>query len=486
MRDEGRISRRTLLTAAGFAAGLTALPAAARATGRIPYLATGSSLTAHPVAPWFAAAKFGVFIHWGAYAVPAWGDARHSAEWYSYAMNVADPARGTGTREHHLLTYGRDADYDAFLPRFTARRYDPRDWVRLFQEAGARYFVLTAKHHDGFQLFGNAVSDRNSVVLGPRRDLVGELFSAAEHTGLKRCLYYSLGEFYNPALGTPPRNPYTGVEIPYTGYRPVADYVTGYEHAHLKTLIDRYDPDLLWADGQGYHEFGGGPIFRPRVWDWRSDEILAYFYNQAANRPRPKDVVANDRFEASHADYVTVEGDKAYVPRPAPWEACLTMGSSWGYSENEDPAKIKPSARLLALLVDIVSKNGNLLLNIGPRADGTIPGWMRRRLTDIGAWLRVNGRAVYGSVPWLRYGDGELRYTRTRDAFHVIAPSWPGRCLALPGDLPIGAGSRVRLLGGHGAPLPWARTSGGIVVDLPRLPGGVREEFPVVLAVTAR
>lgn len=470
--DQAGISRRSVLAAAS-AAGLLGL--------------TATQAQAAPAAtPWYPSAKFGIFIHWGVYSAAAWGDAKHAAEWYLYAMNVTDPARGTGTRDHHLKTYGADFAYDQFIPRFTARRYDPHFWVRLFEQAGARYFVLTSKHHDGFQLFRNTASDRNSVRLGPGRDLVGELFSAAARSPLKRGLYYSLGEFYNPALGTAPRNPYTGAEIPYTGYRPVTDYVTQYEHVHLKNLIDHYDPDVLWADGQGYHEFGGGPIFRPKTWDWRSDEILAYYYRNAADRPRPKSVLANDRFEASHADFATVEGDnKKYVLRPDPWEACLNIGKSWGYNENEDPAKIKSSVQLLRLLAEVVSKNGNLLLNIGPREDGTIADWMSSRLLDMGRWLRLNGRAIYGSTPWTRAMDGDLCYTRTRGAFNLIPLHWPDGRLLVPGDVPISARSRIRLLGGHSGPLPWTRTGEGIVIEVPRRrTDGFTEEFPAVLSVT--
>jgi alpha-L-fucosidase len=205
---------------------------------------------------------------------------------------------------------------------------------------------------------------------------------------------------------------------------------------------------VLWADGQGYHEFGGGPIFRPH----------------------PKIVVANDRFEAA---------------RPDPWEACLNIGKSWGYNENEDPAQIKSSARLVRLLAEVVSKNGTMLLNIGPREDGTIADWMSTRLLDIGRWLRINGHAVYGTRPWRRAMDGDLCYTCGRDAFNLVPLHWPGPKLTVPGDVPVTGRSRIRLLGGHSGPLPWTRTADGIVIDLPaRRTDGFDDEFPVVLSVS--
>ncbi|WP_020666519.1 alpha-L-fucosidase [Amycolatopsis nigrescens] len=476
------LSRRSLLIGTAVAAGGTLLGGTGAAAGTGPYLPTPDSLRKHPLPGWYPRAKFGVFVHWGPYAVPAWGDDSWSSEWYLYGMNAT--AKG-GLHEHHRRTYGEDFGYDDFIPRFTAERYDPDDWVRLFERAGAGYFVLTSKHHDGFQLFPNSASDRHSVRFGPHRDLVGELFLAARRTRLKRGLYYSLGEFYNPALGTAPRNPYTGAPVPYTGYRPVTDYVAEYEHVHLRTLIDRYDPDILWGDGHGSHDFGAGHIFRPPVWDWRSDEILAHYYNRAEQRH--KGVLVNDRFIASHADIDSVEGDKlGYVLRPEPWEACLTMSRSWGYM---DPTyQIKSPQLLVRLLVDIVAKNGNLLLNIGPRADGTIPDWQRDRLLAIGRWLEVNGRAVFGSVPWRRAEDGELRYTVTGRTFNIIGNTWPGEELTVPADLPIADGARVHLLDGHGGdgrPLRWRRAGDTIVITLPaRQPPLTAAGFPTVFTAT--
>ncbi|WP_205669368.1 alpha-L-fucosidase [Amycolatopsis suaedae] len=472
------MSRRNVLTGAALAAGgvlLGSTPASASG----PYLPTPESLRRHPLPDWYPRVKFGIFIHWGVYAVPAYGDPSWSSEWYLYGMNAT--AKGT-VHEHHRSTYGADFPYDGFIPRFTAEHYDPAEWVRLFTDSGAGYFVLTAKHHDGFQLFPNHASGRNSVLLGPRRDLVGELFRAARGTRLRRGLYYSLGEFYSPALGTPPRNPYTGALVPYTGYRPVNDYVREYEHVHLRTLIDRYDPDILWGDGHGSHNFGAGQIFRPPVWNWHSDEILAYYYNKAVRRG--KGVLVNDRFIASHADIDSVEGDKPGYPlRTDAWEACLTMSRSWGYM---DPTyDIKTGQKLVQLLADIVAKNGNLLLNIGPKPDGTIAAWQRDRLLAIGAWLRTNGGAIHDSKPWHRAEDGPLRYTVSDRTFNIITFTWPAGELVVPGDLPIRDGARIRVLGGRGEPLRWQRRGDTVAITLPAAPPPpAAEGYPAVLTVT--
>jgi alpha-L-fucosidase len=477
------MNRRMFLGAAAGAGGgvlLGGRGAWAEPPAFVPYEPTRESLSRHATPAWYREAKFGIFIHWGVYSVPAWGDKQWSSEWYLYGMNAATKG---GLFAHHRDVFGPGFAYDDFIPLFTAENYDPDAWIRLFERAGARYFVLTSKHHDGFQLFPNDASDRHSVALGPRRDLAGDLFHAARHSHLRRGFYYSLGEFYSPALGTPPHNPFTGEPVPYTGFRPVTDYVTQYEQVHLRTLIDRYDPDLLWADGQGSHDFGAGHIFRPATWNWHSNDVVAYYYNRAGNRPNPREVVVNDRFEASHADFNTVEGDKTYTLRSTPWEAALTMSRSWGYM---DPTfDVKSKERLLQLLVDVVAKNGNLLLNIGPKPDGTIAGWQAERLVAIGEWLDVNGAAIYGSTPWKRADDGDLRYTQGRNAFNIIALTWPGASVTVPADVPVPDGARIRLLGHTPArPLPWTRTDAGIEITLPPVSPYPTPGYPSVLAVT--
>ncbi|MGP3983188.1 alpha-L-fucosidase [Streptomyces sp. KR80] len=469
------VSRRQFLGTATALGGavLLASPGAAHAiTGSIPdYEPTRESLDTHPVARWYKDAKFGVFIHWGVYSVPA-GSGRHIAsEWYLWYQSY----RGTDQWKYHRDTYGEDFVYDDFIPRFTAENYDPDSWVRLFEQAGAEYFVLTGKHHDGFALFPSKVTDRHSVAYGPGRDLVGELFAAAR----KRCtvrpgLYYSLGEFFNPAIGRPMRNFYTDEEIPLVGYKPVEDYIGDYELKQLYEVIDRYDPELLWADGQWFRPTGDPP--------WRSEEPMAHYYNQAKNRRRPKGVVVNDRFD-THYDFATYEQRTNPQMDPRKWECCITMGYSWGYNKWETDEDYKTSKFLIHLLADVVSKNGNLLLNIGPRPDGTIPGIMQERLRDIGAWLDVNGPAIYGSTPWVRAEEEGaqpgIRYTVTPGAFNVIVLGAPGGTLSLPGDIPISATSRVRLLG-RGGTLTWTREDGRIHIAVPsRLPSDFANTFTV-------
>jgi alpha-L-fucosidase len=467
MSTAAALGGAVLLSPPGVAQALTG----AVSTGIPDYTATKASLDTHPVARWYKDAKFGVFIHWGIYSVPAGATRKSASEWYLWYLSTKDSAEWKYQRD----TYGENFGYDDFIPQFTAEKYNPDAWVKLLEQAGAEFFALTSKHHDGFALFPSAVTDRNSVKLGPKRDLVGELMNAARRRGTVRPgLYYSLGEFFNPALGRPMRNFYTDQEIPLVGYKPVADYIGDYELKQLSEIIDRYDPELLWADGQWFRPTGNPP--------WRSEEPIAHFYNKAKNRPRPQGVVVNDRFD-THYDYATFEQRTNPQMDPQKWECCMTIGYSWGYNKHELDEDYKTSEFLIRLLADVVSKNGNLLLNIGPRPDGTIPEIMQQRLLDIGAWLRINGPAIYGSTPWVRAEDTlgavGVRYTVSPGKFNAIVLGAPTGVVSLPGDLPISATSAVRVLGQSGT-LKWSRRDGKIDVVLPaRLPSAIANTLSI-------
>jgi alpha-L-fucosidase len=421
-----------------------------------PYEATDASLGRHQAPDWFDEAKFGIFIHWGVYSVPAWAPVgKEYAEWYWQHMN--DP--NDPTYAHHAQTYGKDLDYDAFIPRFTAARFDPKAWVRLFRDAGARYFVLTSKHHEGFSLFDTAVSDRNSVKLGPHRDLVAELFAADRrytpdiHPGL----YYSLPEWYNPAdpwQGHGPQNPYTGQPVPYTGYKPVTDYVADYQAPQLEELIHQYGPEIIWCDI--------GTPAAPR-------QVFADFLNHAAGQG--KQVTYDDRCGIPTHDFTTPEYAKYGDTVVAKWEASRGLDPfSYGYNAATPDSAYMTAQDAVQDLVDIVSKNGNFLLDIGPRADGTIPQVMQDRLRQIGAWLRVNGESVYGTTYWSREASAgdDIRFTvAPGKAFYVTSMKRPGDQVVVDAPVPIRAGQHVTLLGYHGRPLHWAMSGGRLTIDVP-------------------
>jgi alpha-L-fucosidase len=418
---------------------------------------TDASLSTHQAPYWFQDAKFGIFIHWGVYSVPAWAPVGvQYAEWYWAQMQ--DPTNPTYA--YHRETYGESFAYDDFIPRFTAEKFDPRAWVELFRDAGAQYHVLTSKHHEGFALWDTKVSDRNSVKMGPRRDIVGELFDASRRytPELHRGLYFSMPEWFNPDSpwqGHAPRNPYTLEPLPYTGYTPGKDYVEDVQAAQMLELIDGYDPEVIWCDIGGEND---------------SHRVLAEYFNHAKNRARPVEVTVNDRSGIGPHDFTTPEYATYDSVVTDKWESSRGLDPrSYGYNSATPDDQYMTTEEVIHSLVDIVSKNGNFLLDIGPRADGTIPEIMQRRLRETGEWLKVNGEAIYGSTYWARMPQlGEdLRFTvRPDSAFYIHSLAEPGAKLTVAAPVPVRPGDRVTLLG-HDRPLNWRTTGGSLVVDVP-------------------
>jgi alpha-L-fucosidase len=466
-------------------------PTTAAASGRRraagSYGPTVASLADHPLPDWWRDAKFGIFIHWGVYSVPAWAPTNwvlNLAEWYWRFQSMA----GTPYWQHHLETYGANVVYDDFIPQFRAQRYDPDAWADLFRSAGARYFILTTKHHDGFALFPSAFSRRNAAAMGPRRDLVGPLVKAARKRDLKVGLYFSVPEWFNPAShldltvdrvasglggGTDnlvsqaigaaafnqggPSNAYTLAPVPYRGYRRFPDYGQ-FERAQLRELIRRYRPDELWAD------IGGPEPY------FQGNKLIAEYYNQAEIH-NPEGVVVNDRVGdyRTHRDYNVVEIGGSYAVGAltgGPSETARTMGESWGFNQAEhDYASV---GTLVRELVNAVANNSNYVLNIGPRADGTIAQPLVDRLNGIGDWLAINGEAIYGTRPWTQPGADPLRYTVGKNGKrYVIALAWPGRELVIDQPAPIADNARIVLLGSDDRPLDWKRSGSTVTITMP-------------------
>ncbi|MFE9612405.1 alpha-L-fucosidase [Streptomyces sp. NPDC006012] len=425
--------------------------------GTAEYQATDGSLAGHQAPYWFQDAKFGIFIHWGVYSVPAWSPVgKQYAEWYWNHMQ--DP--GNAVHAYHRDTYGEDFAYDDFIPRFTAERFDPRSWVELFRDAGAQYHVLTSKHHEGFALWDTKVSDRNSVRMGPKRDLVRELFEASRRytPELHRGLYFSMPEWFNPDnpwMGHAPRNPYTLQSVPYTGYTAGKDYVKDYQAAQMLELIHGYDPAIIWCDIGGAND---------------SLRVLAEYFNHAKDRARPVEVAVNDRSGISFHDFTTPEYTTYDSTVVAKWEASRGLDPrSYGYNQATPDSAYMTTEEVVHSLVDIVSKNGNFLLDIGPRADGTIPEIMQTRLRETGQWLRVNGEAIYGTTYWSSMAQlGEdLRFTvRPGAAFYIHSLAEPGAKLTVEAPVPVRSGDKVTMLG-HDRPLTWHISNGALVVDVP-------------------
>ena len=407
------------------------------------YEAKWESIDSRPTPQWFKDAKFGIFIHWGLYSVPAWGPKGSYAEWYLSGLLNGDTTR----LKYHKENYGIDFPYKDFINLFNPKSYDPDKWADLFQRAGAKYVVLTSKHHDGFCLWPSEQSDGYNSFDGPaNRDLLGDLNIAVKKKGIKSGFYYSLYEWQHPDY---PEN--------------VPLYVDNYMLPQFKDAVQRYRPDIIFSDGE---------------WDrhsaeWKSEEFLAWLYNDSN---APKDVVVNDRWGGEtrfkHGGYFSTEYDpnsdsmnEVFLERG--WEECRGIGKSFGYNQNEKLEDYNTSEELIRLLVDIVSRGGNLLLNVGPKSDGTIPDIMSERLLEIGEWLEINGEAVYGTTTNRIIQSGGIKYTLTKDRKTLFAfvEKFPKKSLVIRDVNAIGK-KRLQCLGSK-KKLKWENKGSDLIVKIP-------------------
>lgn len=371
-----------------------------------PFKDTWESLCSYRVPAWYADAKFGIFVHWGVYAVPAFGN-----EWYPRQMYL----QRTPEYEHHRKTFGdhKDFGYKDFIPLFKGERFDAAEWMDLFEAAGAKYVMPVAEHHDGFQLYKSGLSHWNAAEMGPKRDVLGELKREAERRDIVFCASDHRAEhcwFFNGGLdfeSDVPLNPeFYDVQLPceesehmkHDLYAPVPP------KAHLDNwlarlceLVDNYRPRVIWFDWWIQQV-----AFRPYL-----RKFAAYYYNRAAEWG--VGVAINYKY-ASYmlgSAVFDVERGQLEAIRPELWQTDTAIAkNSWGYTEDND---FKNPVDIVGDLVDIVSKNGVLLLNVGPRADGSITDEDRHVLLAIGKWLKVNGEGIYGTRPWIRFGEGPTR-----------------------------------------------------------------------------
>ena len=377
------------------------------------YAATWESVKTHSLPDWFDDYKFGIFIHWGIYSVPAyapltwelgevdideqWFCNNPYAEWYFNSINVKQGP----TYEHHIKTYGKDFAYRDFLPMWKAEKWQPAEWANLFKRAGAKYVVLTTKHHDGFCLFPSRYTDYHCLNYGPKRDIMGELTEAVRAQGLKMGAYYSGvidWTFSNMPIFTESQN--MSNACPTYAY---ADYA----YHHYKELIDLYQPSVLWND-----------IGWPTQGEHMLPSLFAYYYNQV------EDGVVDNRWNDLWGDFKHKEYKHGEVSREQKWEMCRGLGLSFGYNQNESDDNLISVKNLVSMLVEIVANNGNLLLNVGPRADGTIPEGQAERLIALGEWLAVNGEGIYYSrcsrYPTEKISELTLSYTKVRSDLYLF------------------------------------------------------------------
>jgi alpha-L-fucosidase len=436
------------------------------------YQPTWESLDSRPIPEWFPDAKFGIFIHWGVYSVPAWirvteGRYASYAEWY-YARVMGELQGG---EDFHERTYGADFEYRDFAPMFKAELFDPELWAALFAEAGARYVVLTSKHHDGFCLWPTDSPfkrDWNSMDVGPKRDLVGDLTAAVRRQGLRMGLYYSLIEWETNTTRRTPSGRYIRQEYMDRYGIPLDRYVDDHVHPQLRELVMKYQPAVIFADAGEWDEDEEY---------WGTKEFLAWLYNTAPNR---EDVVVNDRWAKGmpgrHGDYYSSEyQDTEAVGTSHPWEESRGMGRSYGFNRAENINHYRTSKELVHELIDVVSRGGNLLLNVGPTADGRIPVIMQQRLRDIGSWLQVNGEAIYSTSPWRigrplesnAAGTTDVRYTRNGSDLFAIFLEWPEGEFAVS-HLDHTEGVVVQLLG-YADPIDWQVRGDDMIIHAPTM-----------------
>lgn len=408
------------------------------------------SLKEYQTPQWFADAKFGIFIHWGPYSVPA-----YKSEWYPRFMyqdsvlwhqtDVEKTKPGTHpVYKHHVETYGHPSvfGYKDFIPLFKAERFDPVEWVDLFKRAGARYVIPVAEHHDAFAMYKSNITPWNSVDMGPKRDIVGELQKATKEAGLhfgvsshfafnwdyfnKQEHFDTWNEEYQDLYG-PKHEPYA----------PVNEKFMDLWWSRTKDIIDSYEPEILWFDFY---------IDRPEFAKYHP-KLAAYYYNMGIDTEQ--EVVLqtkNMNFESfpEGTNTLDIERGKLADIREEVWQTDTSIGkNSWCYTTQWQS---KTANSLIDDLIDIVSKNGTMLLNIGPKADGTIPQDQQDVLLEMGEWLKVNGEAIYKTSPWVKFGEGptivkkghhsegdnkgftaeDFRFTKRGNKLYAIAMDIPG------------------------------------------------------------
>ncbi len=457
-----------------------------------PFKPTWDSLKTYQIPKWYEDAKFGIFIHWGLYSVPAFG-----SEWYPRNMYV----QGTPDFKHEVAAHGPQTKfgYKNFISDFKADKFDAKAWADLFRNAGAKFVIPVGEHHDGFPMYDSGLTDWSAAKMGPKRDVVGELATAVRADGLhfgvsshraEHYFFFNGGRefpsdvqdpryasFYGPAhVGPTDKNQWAG--------HPDPAYLDDWL-ARTTEIVLKYQPEVVWFDWWiNTKEFE--PYLR---------RFAAFYYNEAAAHGTTASI--NYKYTAfpEGAAVLDIERGQLEGVRKLLWQTDTSISKkSWGYINNDT---FRSPDSLITELVDIVSKNGVLLLNVGPRSDGTIPEEAQHILLDMGRWLATNGEAVYGTRPWTVYGEGptkvtggafhdasnegfsseDIRFTTKGNTLYAIALGWPEggkltiKSLAEGGQNSISSIRNIQLLGSN-TKLTWTRDSDGLHVQAPAQKAG--------------
>ena len=476
---------------------------------KIAYDESWESIKKHETPEWIQDAKFGIFIHWGIYAVPAYG-----SEWYGrnmYMDTASFNAQLQGEKpgpsniyNYHKKTYGdpKTFGYKDFIPMFKAEKFDAKEWIDLFKEAGAKYVVPVAEHHDAFAMYNSKFTPWNSVNMGPKRDVLGELFSEGRKQGLKMGASSHLAfnwSFFNKKPSFDTMNPDDSLLYSSKGRdltEPISEAFKQRWWDRTKDIIDNYQPDVLWFDF--YLDQEAFKDYHPK--------LASYYYNKGEEWG--KGVVLQDKnfkYEAFPEGTMMpdLERGKMASIKPYPWQTDNSIGkNSWGYVTNWESKEVN---KLVDDLVDIVSKNGCLLLNVGPKADGTISQDQRDTLMKMGGWLKTNGEAIYGTRYWKVYGEGptvvpegymsdekkneaftaaDIRFTKKGETLYAIGLDWPAnntfviKSLGKDSALASSAVKDVQFIGGT-KPVQWQQKGDALYITVAEKPTDYAHVFKI-------